>query len=130
MAVGLIEAQANALLDALCSAVAYTPPAAFWVQLHTGDPGIDGTSNGATEATLMEASFGAAAAGAVTTDADITWTSVAATETYTHVSYWDAETSGNFIASSRLARSRAAVAGDDARFVAGSLSLSLGPVSA
>jgi hypothetical protein len=39
MAVGIKDTQANAWLNALCRNVAYSQPAAFWVKLHTADPG-------------------------------------------------------------------------------------------
>ena len=44
MAVGIASAQANAILDAYARSVAYTDPAAFWVKLHTGDPGAAGAT--------------------------------------------------------------------------------------
>jgi len=69
------------------------------IQLHTGDPGAAGTSNVATESARKTVSMAAASAGAISSDADITWTSVSATETFTHFTLWDASTSGNFLGS-------------------------------
>lgn len=76
------------LLDAVLNADAFSVTTVA-VQLHTGEPGEAGTSNVATETDRTVATFAAAAAGACASDADITWTAVAATETYTHISLWD-----------------------------------------
>lgn len=83
----------NAILDAVFNNTSLAVAQAY-AQLHTGEPGEAGTSNVATETDREPASFGAAASGAVTSDADITWTSVAASETITHVSLWDSDTPG------------------------------------
>lgn len=99
MATGLAAAVANAWLDALGNATNYTAPTAFWIKLHTGEPGSAGTSNAATETTRKQASFGAAASGAISNDADLTWTNVAASEDYTHWSAWTASSGGSFLCS-------------------------------
>lgn len=130
MAVGLAAGQANAILDALCRSVAYTDPAGFFVKLHTGDPGSAGTGNAATETDRVEATFSAASGGAITNSAALTWTSVAATETYTHVSFWSASTGGTFLGSDQLAASKAVDAGDDFTIPAGDLDLSITPIAA
>ena len=62
MAEGLASGVANAILDALCRSVAWTEPAAFYVQLHTGAPGAAGTSNVATETDRQAVTFSAASA--------------------------------------------------------------------
>lgn len=130
MATGLASGQANAILDALCRSVAYSDPAAFWVKLHIGDPGSAGTSNAAGETTRQQATFSAAASGAITTSADLTWTNVSTTETYSHVSFWDASTAGTFLGSDALDTSKAVTAGDTFTIAAGDLDLSLTPIAA
>lgn len=125
MAVGLKASVANSLLDALGNAANYTAPTANWVKLHTGDPGAAGTSNAATETTRKQASFGAAAAGVITSDADVTWTNVAASETYSHISVWDASTAGNFLWSDDLAASKAVTAGDTFTIASGSMTVTI-----
>jgi len=90
MAVGIASGQANAILNAYARNVAYVQPAAFWVKLHLADPGAAGTTSPAANTTRQAATFSAAAAGAVTSSADINWTNVPNTETYSHVSFWDA----------------------------------------
>ena len=114
----------TAMLDAVGNATSYSE-AAVYVQLHTGDPGAAGTSNVATESTRKQASFAAASAGAITTDAALEWTNVAATETITHVSLWDASSGGNFLGSDDLSSSAALTAGDTFRIPAGDLDMSL-----
>lgn len=130
MTVGLKGSVADSILNALGNATNYTAPTAVWAKLHTGDPGAAGTSNAATETTRKQVSFGAASSGSMANDADVAWTSVAATETYSHVSYWDASTAGNFLWSDDLAASKAVTAGDDFTIPTGSLVTTLGPVAA
>ncbi len=130
MAAALNPDVANALVDALCSAADYTAPVAFWVQLHTGNPGVDGTANVATETTRQQATFNSASGGEADTSADLDWLAVAGTEVLSYVSFWDDETAGNFIASDSLATSRSVTAGDDFTILAGDLIVSLSPIAA
>ena len=130
MTTGLKASVANALLDALCRATNYTAPVAFYVKLHTGDPGAAGTSNAASNTTRQAATFSAASSGTSTSNADVAWTYVSNTETYSHVSFWDASSAGNFIGSAALSSSRSVVAGDDFTIPSGSLTLSLSPLAA
>ena len=83
-----------------------------YLQLHTGDPGEDGTSNAASETSRQAATFAAASGGSMATSATVEWTSVSATETYTHWSLWDAASAGNCLWSGALSASAAVVAGD------------------
>lgn len=87
----------NKMLDALTGRATYTASAAFYVKLHTGDPGAAGANNAATETTRQAVTFGSAAAtGAISNTAQVQWTSLAATETISHVSFWTASTAGTF----------------------------------
>lgn len=73
-----------------------TPPSALWVQLHVGDPGDLGLNNVAGESTRVQGSWGTTdATGTAVNISDLDWLSVAADETITHVSIWDASTGGN-----------------------------------
>lgn len=130
MTVGLAVGVANAWLDALGNAANYTAPTAFWVKLHTGDPGAAGASNAAANTTRQQASFSAASAGAMTTDAAISWTSVPNTETYSHVSFWSASTAGTFLGSDDLAASKAVTAGDTFTIATGDLDLAITAIAA
>jgi len=130
MTVGLASSQANAILDAICRSTTYTDPAAFWVKLHTGDPGAAGAGNAAGETTRKQATFAAASGGLSTTSADLVWTSVSTSETYSHVSFWDASTAGTFLGSDALDTSRAVIAGDTFTIPTGSLTVTLAPLAA
>ena len=130
MTVGLASAIANSMLNAYCRNVAWSQPAAFWVKLHTGDPGAAGTTNAATETTRKQATFAAASAGRCDTSGDLAWTNVAGTETYSHVSFWTASTAGTFLGSDALDTARAVVAGDNFTIEAGDASLILTPIAA
>jgi hypothetical protein len=118
------------MLNALCRNVAWTQPAAFWVKLHTGDPGSAGTSNAAGNTTRQQATFSAASGGSITTSADLAWTNVSTAETYSHVSFWDASTAGTFLGSDDLAVSRTVAIGDNFTILAGSETLTITPIAA
>jgi hypothetical protein len=111
------------LLDHVTGRAAFTIPSNVYLKLHTGDPGEDATSNAATETTRKLAAWSAASSGAIATSATVEWTNVAATETYTHWSMWDASTAGNPLWSGGLSASAAVTAGDT--FQITSLTLSL-----
>ena len=118
----------NKLLDAVVNATTTgggLPTANVWVKLHVGDPGEAGTANPAGNTTRVQASFGAAASGTATSDADVAWTSVSTTETYTHISLWDASTAGNCLWSGALTASKAVNSGDNFTIPSGSLTVSL-----
>jgi hypothetical protein len=96
-----------------------------YVKLHLSDPGEDCTGGPAVETTRKALSVAAAASGAVVSDADLTWTSVSTTETYSHVSIWDASTGGNPLWSGALTTPKAVTAGDTFTIPSGSLTVSL-----
>lgn len=114
MAEGLAAATANAFLDALLNQTNYTAPTTPYIQLHTGAPGAAGTSNVATESTrkAVTSSFPAASAGACSNDVAVTWTNVAGSEDFTHITLWTASTAGTFLASGTIT-ANAVTAGDD-----------------
>ncbi len=84
-----------------------------YAQLHTGDPGEDGTSSVATESDRVSLTWNAASGGSMATSATASWTSVAGTETLTHFSLWDAATAGNCLFYGSLSASASVVAGDN-----------------
>lgn len=129
MATGIASGQADAILDAICRSVAYSDPAAFCLQLHTAAPGAAGTTAVATETTRKAVTFSASSAGAITNSADVTWTSVAGTETYTHWSAWSAVSAGTFLCSDDLNVARAVTIGDTFTIAAGDLDITLGTVA-
>lgn len=116
---------ANSWLDAVARATSYSE-AAVWVKLHLGDPGSAGTTNAAAETTRQQATFGAGAASrAISNTVAIEWTNVSTTETYTHISLWDASTAGNFLGRDDLSASAAVNAGDTFRIPIGDLDLTI-----
>lgn len=126
MAVGLASATAAALLDALANQTNYTAPTALWIKLHTGDPGSAGTSNAATETTRKDATsaFAAASGGTCSSNVDLTWTSVAGTEDFTHYSVWSASSGGTFYWSGTIT-ANSVTAGDTFTLASGDIDLSL-----
>ena len=98
----------------MLAGTAFSAPANTYIKLHTGDPGSAATSNASAETTRKLLTWSAASAGskAITTTLP-TWTPWAAgSETITHVSVWDASTSGNFLYSGALTVSKAVSNGD------------------
>jgi hypothetical protein len=130
MTVGLASGVANSILDALVNSNAWSEPAGFFVKLHTGDPGSAGASNAATETDRVAVTGTSPSGGACSNSNDLDWLAVAATETYTHVSFWSASSAGTFLGSDQLAAPKAVDAGDDAKIAAGELDLSLTPIAA
>jgi hypothetical protein len=100
MAEGISSVIANGTLNAVFNNTSFSVAQAY-VQLHTGAPGAAGTANVAGNATRKSVSMGVASGGAITNDVAISWTAgeVDTSEDYTHVSFWDASTSGNFLGS-------------------------------
>lgn len=105
MAAGWNPVFVNSVLDSVFSAAAFTPPAASYVQLHTGDPGPAGTANISSYSTRTALTWSPAAGGSKALSASVTitasWTGTA-NEVLTHVSYWDSVTGGTFIVSDQL----------------------------
>ena len=112
------------MIDAVFNAAAFSV-AQPYVKLHIADPGEDGLVGAAGEATRKALSVAAAAAGAVVSDALLQWTNVAATETFSHVSNWDAATAGNCLWSGPLTAPKAVTAGDTFEIPVGQLTVSL-----
>ena len=101
MAHGIGAYLGNAWLNALGNNTSFAV-AQVYVKLHVGDPGAAGTANPATETTRKAVSFGAAAGGVLTSDADITWTNIAGSEDANHFTAWDSLTTGNFLFSGTI----------------------------
>lgn len=113
----------NKILDHLAGVTSWTMPSALYIQLHTGDPGEDGTSSAAVENSRKSVSWGSASGGSISASAAISWVNVAAEETYTHWSIWDASTSGNCLWTGALSSSASMLVGES--FQITSLSLTL-----
>ena len=100
------------LLDTLDgSGQAYSASATF-LKLHIGNPGENGTGNPAVETTRKAVVFQAASGGSKASNGTVEWTLVAATETYSHWSMWDASTGGNALWYGALSANASVTAGD------------------
>jgi hypothetical protein len=113
----------NALLDLVCNGTAFTALSTLYVKLHTGAPGEAGTANAATETTRDSITFGAASGGVATSDSAQQWTSYPAAETVSHISIWDAATSGNCLFTGALAASRTMAIGDTLDIASGAITI-------
>jgi hypothetical protein len=113
------------ILEHTTGKTAWTMPTTVYVQLHTADGGEAGTTSVASNTVRQSAAWSTASAGAIATSATITWTSVSATETYSHWSLWDTATAGagNCLWTGALSSSAAVTTGDT--FQITSLTLSL-----
>ena len=120
------EGERNKMLDAWAGRTTYTANAAVYTKLHLGDPGTAGTSNAAAETTRQVVTFGVAAStGAISNTANIEWTNVSTSETYTWVSFWTASSGGTFLGRDDLSTSAAVTAGDTFRIPTGDLDLTI-----
>lgn len=71
-------------------------PSPLWVQLHIGDPGTEGTANGAVEDTRQSVTLEPGDDDAVAVnDAPASWSSLPADETASWFTLWDDETAGD-----------------------------------
>ena len=92
----------NKIADHLLSTTSWTMPSQVYVKLHTGDPGEAGASNAAGNTTRQSANWTSASAGSASLSSTVTWSNVSTSETYTHVSLWDASSGGNCLASGAM----------------------------
>jgi len=123
MATGLSAYLCNSFLNALGNNTSYAVTLVY-IKLHVGDPGSAATANAATETTRKSVSFAAASAGAIASDADISWTNISGSQDATHFSAWDSLTVGNFLFSGTIT-GNAYTAGDTYTISSGNLSASL-----
>lgn len=110
MTVGIAPAEAAAALN-LYRGTNATGFTAF-CQLHTGDPGANGTANVSAVTTRQSVTFNAPSGGSMTLSAMGGSYSMTATETITHITLWDASSAGNFKRSIALTVSKSVVSGD------------------
>ena len=123
MAHGLSAYLCNSWLDSVGNNTSFAVAVAY-VKLHTQDPGPLGTAFPATETTRKAISFGAASAGVIASDADISWTNIAGSQDATHFTVWDNLTAGNFLFSGNVVAG-AYTAGDTYTITAGNLTATL-----
>lgn len=94
---------ANKWLEVLRT-TSFTALTNVYVKLHTADPGASGTTGAAAGSTTRPAvTWSAASSGTLTmTGTAPSWTNGGTTETLSHISFWDASSAGNFLASAAL----------------------------
>jgi uncharacterized protein (UPF0333 family) len=95
-----------------------------WVQLHVGDPGVNGTTSVAVETDRVQATWGSVVAGAASNSAQLQWLAVAGTEDYTHFTVWTASSAGTFGFSGTIT-ANAVTTGDTFTIPIGDLDVSL-----
>jgi hypothetical protein len=118
---------ANKWLDML-GASAFTAPTAAWMALHTADPGAAGTTSpctGTTGGSRKQITWSAASAGSKAATTTLpSWTAWdGGSVTISHISVWDASTSGTFLYSGALGTARAITNGDTFNITSHSVAL-------
>jgi len=128
---GLSVYLANHWLDMLAG-TAFTAPAASYVLPHTGDPGAAGTANTIASVPRVAVTWAAAAAGTKIASNSPTWASwtFASPSTITHVSFWDASTSGNFLDSAPVTAASGNVVVTGNNLVLSPISILFAPIAA
>jgi hypothetical protein len=92
----------NRAVSGVFAATTPTPSTtAYWMSLHTGDPGTTGASEYAG-VTRLQYPAGTASGGAISNTSALTFTTSGATAV-THIGIWDAVTAGNFVIGAALA---------------------------
>lgn len=113
------------ILDVLFNNTPFGAVATTYVKLHIGDPGENCTSNPAAHTTRIAASWAAASGGTITTDAAVVYTGLAANETISHISVWDASSGGNPLAYGPLTSPIGVTIGGALQFPAGDIDVTL-----
>lgn len=128
MTLGLSQAMATSRLNTY-RATNHTAVSPF-VKLHAGDPGVAGTANASAVTTRNAATFAAPTGTTTITMALSALASYAmtATETITHISIWDAASSGNFLESAALTSGVPVINGSTLTF--SSLTIGESPIAA
>ena len=101
------------ILDHTTGTASWTMPSSVYLKLHTGDPGESGTGNPATETTRKVVTWSSASSGSIVTNATVSWTNMAATETISYWSLWDNATAGNCLWTGAFSASASVTAGDN-----------------
>ena len=115
----------DALLDCLRN-VSDAVVETVYMQLHTGDPGEDADANTAAHTTRVQVTLGSAASGGtISNTAAVTFSSLTATETITHISIWDHSSTGNPLYYGDLTASKDVNAGDTLEFAIGDVDISI-----
>jgi hypothetical protein len=136
MAVGISPANvATIWLNWLKGAAVTTKTAnTTWIELHTGDPGVNGTTSvsvgSTTRLQINDAGFTSSSSGSALTMASSLgpWTNGGTSETITHIAWFSASSAGTFYLSAALTASQAWVSTNT--FTLTTLTVSLTPQAA
>jgi len=114
----------DSLLNWIKGAAMVTAPSAVYVALYNGDPDASGTEvTGTVGLTRQEASFGAVAARAMSTDAEIDFGTASGAATVTHVVLFDAASAGNQLGKKSITSANV-TSGEKVSIASGALGLS------
>lgn len=133
MAVGMSTTNlVNPWLDML-EGTAFTAPAATWIELHTADPGANGTTavsvGSTTRLQATAANWNAASGGSKAISAAIgPWTNGGTSETISHIAVFSANAAGTFWFSVALTTPQAWASGNT--FTLNTLTFALAPLAA
>ncbi len=96
MATGWIAATADEINQCYFNGTNITAPTVVAIKLHSGDPSATGTANPATETIRKDLSSAMAASsgGALSSNAAVSWTSIAGSQDATHCSFLTSVTHG------------------------------------
>jgi hypothetical protein len=126
MAVGTSQTLNNNWLNTIKSTgTSYNVAGAIYVQLHTANPGTVGTTSVSSVTTRPAITFTTPTTGVLNSSTTPSWTSWAGTngEVVSHVSFWDASTSGTFLWSAQLSASKTINTGDTFTLSSASLTI-------
>lgn len=113
------------LLNAVFTNVSFVVASTF-IKLHIGNPGEDALLNPAVHTTRVAAAWNTAVGGgSLTNSGAVTFTPLAANETITHVSVWDAVTVGNPVWYGALTTPQVVNTGGTLNFAIGNISVTL-----
>lgn len=124
----LTDHSENLLLDWLFDDVAATRPTAWYVALHTGDPGETGASNELSGNGYARQSATFTATGSTAdNDGALTFGPNTTTPwgTVSHFSVWDAVSAGNCLVKGALTASKSVAVDDSVTVAAGALTITL-----
>jgi hypothetical protein len=125
---GLTNYGEDLLVTWMFTTSAATRPTAWFVALHTGDPGETGASSEVTVGTdadyvrkAITFADPVASSGQILSDAQVSWTVAAGSSGYTvtHASIWDAVTGGNCLMKGQLPVQRVLAANGVLTFAVG-----------
>lgn len=124
MAYGMSPALSTLVLNHLRGNTSWTMPTSIYAQMHTGDPGVNGTANVSAVTTRQLITF--SLSGTTIVAATFPTFTATATETIVGLSFWSAASSGTFYWSSQLATPRPVINGDTPAILAESFGFSTG----